>query len=97
MVKFPTPYTVQTQQRVLGEPNKYGEREETWNPPVNQKEYGWAPAGVEDEIFSANRDAVIQALDVYAPSEFSVFPDDRIFTAVDTYRVLGGMHNSDNR
>src|SRR5699024_7127795 len=96
MVKFPTPYTVQTQLRVLGEPNKYGEREETWDPPVDQKVYGWAPPGVEDEIFSANRDAVIQDLDVYAPSEFSVFPDDRIIIAGETFRVLGGMRNFDN-
>ena len=96
MVKFPTPYTVQTQLRVLGEPNKYGEREETWNPPVTQKVYGWAPPGVEDEIFSANRDAVVQDLDVYAPSEFTALPDDRMIIAGDTFRVLGGVRDFDN-
>src|SRR5699024_6296579 len=96
MVKFPTPYTVQTQLRVLGEPNKYGERDETWDPPVTQKVYGWAPPGVEDEIFSANRDALVQDLDVYAPSELTALPDDRMIIAGGTCRVLGGARDFDN-
>ena len=95
-MKFPTPYTVQTRKRVLGEPDKYGEREESWSPPMDQKVYGWAPPGVEDELFSANRDAVIQDLDVYAPPEFEVFPDDQMIILGETFRVLGGMRDFDN-
>lgn len=93
MATFPTPYTVQTRERVLGEPDRYGEREESWNPPVDQKVYGWAPPGVEDELFSANRNAVVQDLDVYAPPGFTVSPDDLMIIDGDEYRVLAGSRD----
>lgn len=93
MATFPAPWTVQTRARILGEPDRYGEREESWGPPVDRKVYGWSPPGVEDEIFSSNRDAVMQDLDVYAPIGFDVNPDDQMIINGDTYRVLGGDRN----
>lgn len=93
MATFPAPWTVQTLKRTLGEPDRYGEREETFGPPVDQKVYGWAPPGVEDEIFSANRDAVVQDLDVYTPVAFEVSPDDLMIIRGDTFRVLGGARD----
>lgn len=93
MGSFPTPWTVQTRKRVLGEPDRYGEREETFDPPVTQKVYGWGPPGVEDEVFSSNRDAIVQDLDVYAPVEFDVSADDLMIIGGETFRVLGGARD----
>lgn len=93
MARFPAPWTVQTLKRTLGEPDRYGEREETFGPPVDQKVYGWSPPGVEDEVFSANRDAVVQDLDVYAPLGFDASPDDQMVIDGATFRVLGGTRD----
>ena len=93
MAVFPAPWTVQVSRWTLGEPDKYGEREKVFGPPEDRKVYGWAPPGVEDEIFSANRDAVVQDLDVYVPPSFEISPDDLMFIDGDEFRVLGGLRD----
>lgn len=96
MATFPAPWTVQTRARILGEPDRYGEREESWGPPVDRKVYGWAPPGVEDELFSSNRDAVVQDLDVYVPPSFEISPDDLMVIGGEEFRVLGGLRDFNN-
>lgn len=82
-------FTVQTQKRVLGEPDRYGEREESWEPPVDQKVYGWSPPGPDEEFVRASRDAVVQDLNVYVPPGFDCSADDLIVVGGLTYRASG--------
>lgn len=96
MAVFPAPYTVQVSRWTLGEPNKYGEREKVYGPPVDREVYGWAPPGVEDELFSPNRDAVVQDLDVYVPPSFEISPDDLMVIGGEEFRVLGGLRDFNN-
>lgn len=96
MAVFPAPYTVQVSRWTLGEPDKYGEREKVYGPPVDRKVYGWAPPGVEDELFSSNRDAVVQDLDVYVPPSFEISPDDLMVIGGEEFRVLGGLRDFNN-
>ena len=96
MAVFPAPYTVQVSRWTLGEPDKYGEREKVYGPPVAREVYGWAPPGVEDELFSSNRDAVVQDLDVYVPPSFEISPDDLMVIGGEEFRVLGGLRDFNN-
>lgn len=92
-LKFPTPWTVQVSHWSWGEPNKYGEREKVYSPPEDRKVFGWAPPGIEEEVFSANRDAVVQDLDVYAPPGFDIRADDRMVIDGETYSVIGDQRD----
>lgn len=96
MVAFPTPFSVQTMKRTLGDPDRYGEREEAWGAPVDQKVYGWSPPGPEEELFSANRNAIVHDLNVYVPSGFDCAADDRVIISGETYRCVGDNRDYNN-
>lgn len=92
-LKFPLRWSVSVSRWSWGEKDKYGNREKVFGPFVDRKVYGWAPPGVEEEMYSANRDYIIQDLDVYAPRGFDIGPDDRMVIAGETFRVLGGSRD----
>lgn len=93
MARFPAPWTVQVSRWEWGEPDRYGEREKVFSPPVTRKVYGWSPPGVEEESYASNRDYIIQDLDVYAPVGFEVSADDRMTIDGEEFRVLGGSRD----
>lgn len=90
---FPTPFEVLTEKHYKGEPNKYGDREDLWHPPVAQKVYGWDPPGPEEESFSANRDEIIHELNVYVPPGFDFSTEDFMTIQGERYRAVGGMRD----
>src|SRR5699024_1951858 len=90
---FPAPFTVQTEEHYLTEPNRIGERESAWHPPVDQKVYGWDPPGPEEEIFSASRDAVIHDLNVYVPPGFVFGDQDYMTIQGERFRAVGGLRD----
>src|SRR5699024_2068910 len=88
--------TVQVSRWTLGEPDKYGGRDKVYGPPVDRKVYGWAPPGVEDALFSSNRDAVIQDLDVYVTPSFVISRDDLMVIDSEAFRVIGALRDFNN-
>lgn len=89
-------HPVQVMKRVLGEPDKYGEREVTYASPVESLVYGWEPPGPDEELFSAKRDAVVQDLNVYVPPGFDCEAEDRIVVGGLTYRAVGDLRDYTN-
>lgn len=86
-------HTIQISKRVLGEPDKYGEREETWLPPVDVLVYGWSPPGPDEEFTTASREAVVQDLNVYVPPGTDCSAEDRLTVDGLIYRASGGMRD----
>lgn len=93
MAVFPAPWAVQVSRWSLSEPDRYGEREKVFGPYVDRKVYGWAPPGVEEELYSSNRNAIMQDLDVYAPPGFEIQADDLMVIDGEEFRVLGGSRD----
>lgn len=96
MVTISTPWTVQLSKWSYGPPDRYGEREKVYSEPVTRSVYGWAPPDLAEEIFSANRDAIVQDLDVYDPDDSVYAPDDHVIINGTTYRVMGDTRNYDH-
>lgn len=96
MVTISTPWTVQLSKWSYGPKDKYGNRTKVFAPPVTRSVYGWAPPDLAEEIFSANRDAIVQDLDVYDPDDSAYAPDDRVIINGITYRVMGDNRNYDH-
>lgn len=96
MVDLSTPFTVLLSKWSHGPPDKYGEREKVYAEPVARPVYGWAPPDLAEEIFSANRDAIVQDLDVYDPHDSDYSPDDHVIINGVTYRVMGDTRNYDH-
>lgn len=92
---FPTRHAIQLSKWSYGPKDMYGNREKVWSDPVTRSVYGWAPPDLAEEIFSANRDAVVQDLDVYDPDDSVYAPDDRVIINGLTYRVMGDSRNYD--
>lgn len=93
---IPAPFTVQLSKWSYGPKDKYGERQKVWASPVDRSVYGWAPPGPDDELISANRDAVVHDLDLYDPDDSAYSPDDLVTINGDEYRVAGGARNYDH-
>lgn len=95
-MRFPTPWTVQLSKWSYGPKDRFGDQTKVWSDPVTRNVYGWSPPDLTEEVFSANRDAVVQDLDIYDPDDSVYAPDDLVIVNGTTYSVLGNTRNYDH-
>lgn len=88
-MSFPTPWTIQVLPYVAGPPDAHGNATEGWADPITEAVYGWAPPDPSDEPYEAGRNAVVTALQVFAPPTVQIGPRDRVIVLDATYEVIG--------
>lgn len=75
--------------------NAYGNTTDAWaTEPVVKRVYGWAPAGTNEA--TASRQTVTADLELYAPSDFTLDPRDRVRVMGRTYEVQGEVEDFDH-
>jgi hypothetical protein len=75
--------------------DEFGNPTTTWaTTPVRRSVYGWAPAGTNEA--TASRQTVTADIVLYAPSEFTLDPRDRVRLLGQTYEVQGDVESFDH-
>lgn len=94
-MSFPTPWTVEVLPFLAGSEDDQGNPVDSWaTSGTTQAVYGWAPAGTNES--NASRHTVTADVELFAPSDFSCGPRDRVKVDGRVYEVEGDVEDFDH-